>query len=375
VIGVNGAFLAAPVTGVQRFAFQLLLGLLEARPEVPVRVYVPPLVSLKHSESKQPLLNQLRGAGAEVVMGPSWTRNKQVFEQLGLPLLARRDRVACLLHLNNNVSLLRRSPQVCFIYDLAPLRLPDTYRRAYRLKFQATIAGLRRRRPTVLTLSEFSRDELESVGVRVAAVIRGAVGSPMLLEASSSGPDSPGIEGDYAVVLGSADPRKRVEEVIAAWPPVFAALGLQLAVVQGVAPTHRAAEDAASAEPGVIRLRGRISDADLVRLMRGAKLAIFASSYEGGALAAEEVLALGTPVVASNIPTFRELLEPPVAFFDDLSQLSERCTQVLAAARPKAQTLEQVRDAWRTAGAALAAIVTRTSAEPAQRGRTGNSDG
>jgi glycosyltransferase involved in cell wall biosynthesis len=369
VIGVNGAFLAAPVTGVQRFAFQLLLGLLEARPEQPVRVYVPPL-----PESKVPLLNQLRSAGAEVVIGPSWSRNKQVFEQLGLPLLARRDRVSCLLHLNNNVSLLRRGPQVCFVHDIAPLRLPDTYRFAYRLKFRATLAGIRRRRPTVLTVSAFSRRELESVGVRVAAVIRVAVGSPMLLEASSAARTAPEIRGDYALVLGSADPRKRVEEVIAAWPPVFAALGLQLAVVQGVAPTHRAAEAQPAVEPGVVRLHGRVSDGDLVQLMRGARLAIFASSYEGGALAAEEVLALGTPVVASDIPTFRELLEPPVAFFGSLSELSGCCAQALAAARPSVQTLEQVRNAWRRAGAELAEVVSRTSAEPAPRGRTGSSD-
>jgi glycosyltransferase involved in cell wall biosynthesis len=361
VIGVNGAFLAAPVTGVQRFALQLLLGLLEARPDLKIRVYVPPL-----PDSKQPLLDQLRSAGAEVVNGPSWTANKQVFEQLGLPLLARADRVSCLLHLNNNVSLLRRRPQVCFVYDLAPLRLPDTYRRAYRLKFRATLAGIKRRRPTVVTLSEFSRRELESVGVSVAAVITGAVGSPMLLEAASAESPPPDIEGAYAVVLGSADPRKRVEEVIAAWPPVFATLGLRLAVVQGVAPTHRAVGAAPIAEPGVTRLSGRISDADLVRLMRGAQLAIFASSYEGGALAAEEVLALGTPVVASDIPTFRELLRSPVAFFGDLSELSDCCTQVLAAERPAVQSLEQVRAAWRTRGASLAEVVTRTSEARAQ---------
>ena len=370
MIGVNGAFLAAPVTGVQRFAFQLLLGLLEAHPERLVRIYVPPL-----PDSKQPLVDQLRRAGAEVVIAPPWTRNKQVFEQLGLPLLAHADRVSCLLHVNNNVCLVRRRPQVCFIYDIAPMRVPDTYRRAYRLKFRATLAGIKRRKPTVITLSEFSRSELESVGVGVASVIRGGVGSPMLLEAAPAVPAASPICGDYALILGSADPRKRVEDVIAAWPPVFAALGLSLAVVQGVAPTHRTAGLAPAAVPGVIRLDGRISDAELVGLIRGAKLAVFASSYEGGALAAQEVLACGTPVVASDIPAFRELLEPPVAFFGAFSELSECCAQVLAAVRPAVQTLEQVRASWRARGAELAEITNDSSAEQARRGLTGNSDG
>ena len=108
MIGVNGAFLSAPVTGVQRFAYQLLLGLLEARPDLTIRVYVLPL-----APEKQPLLDQLRTAGAAIVVGPQWARSKQIFEQLALPLLARADGVACLVQLNNNVSFLRRQRQVC----------------------------------------------------------------------------------------------------------------------------------------------------------------------------------------------------------------------------------------------------------------------
>jgi glycosyltransferase involved in cell wall biosynthesis len=354
MIGVNGAFLVAPITGVQRFAFQLLIGLLEARPDLKFRVYVPPLAF-----SKTPLLDQLRVAGAEIVIGPRWARSKQVFEQIGLPRMAFRDRVSCLVHLNNNVSLLRRGRQVCFVYDLAPIRLPDTYRLAYRLKFRATIAAVRRRKPAIVTLSEFSRRELESVGVAVCGVVRAGIGSPMLAKASQA-PEAGPIsvpDGRYALVFGSADPRKRVDEVIAAWAPVFAELGLKLLVVQGIAPTHR--QDAAG-EPsrqGVQRLQGRISDSELVGLVRSAQCAIFASQYEGGALAAEEVLALGTPVVASDIATFRELLAPTVTFFDDFADLPARCAHVLAGDRPAALTLEQTSDSWRLAGSALADVI------------------
>jgi glycosyltransferase involved in cell wall biosynthesis len=267
--------------------------------------------------------------------------------------------VTTLVHLNNNVSILRRRPQICFVYDIASMWLPRTYRLAYRLKFRATIAAIKRRKPTVVTLSQFSRGELESVGVTVSAVEPGGFGSPMLLEAEAldSAEAAATVEGPFALVFGSADPRKRVEEVIAAWPAVHASLGLKLLVVQGIAPTHSPAAGEQAVRQGIVRLSGRISDASLVQLMRQAKLVIFGSQYEGGALAAQEVLALGTPVVASDIPTFRELLAPPVAFFRDFADLDEVCAQALAAPVPPIQTLEHVRDSWRAAGAAFGALI------------------
>ena len=350
VIGVSGAFLLAPITGVQRFAYQLLLGLLEERPDLTVRVYVPPL-----PPEKQPLVHRLRTAGAAVVVAPRWAANKQVFEQLAFPRLAARDGAALLVHLNNNVSFLARRPQVCFVYDAAPVRLPETYRWAYRAKFRLVLTAARRRKVTVATLSEFSRAELASVGVGVTAVIPAGAGSPMLIEAAiapkesvastalESLPDRP-----FALMLGSADPRKRVQEVVDAWPAVYRALGLPLVVVQGTAPTHRAATGHDNEETGVIRLHGRISDADLAVIARDSAMAIFASCYEGGALAAQEILALGTPVLASDIPTFRELLAAPVQFFSGLDQLAPACAQLLGQPRPAAMSADDAHAAWKS---------------------------
>ena len=351
MIGVSGAFLLAPMTGVQRFAYQLLLGLLAERPDLAVRVYVPPLPA-----EKLPLVEELSHAGAEVVTAPKWAANKQVFEQLALPRLAARDRVSQLVHLNNNVCMVTRRPQVCFLYDVATVRLPDTYRRAYRAKFRFVLAAVRRRQASVATLSEFSRRELESVGVRVAAVIPAGEGSPMVIEAAARPSENAGVpavgdslpDGPFALILGSADPRKRVQDVVDAWPAVYRTLGLQLVVVQGAAPTHRATtEHDDAAEVGVSRLHGRISDGDLAAVARQSSMAVFASCYEGGALAAQEILALGTPVLASDIPTFRELLAAPVEFFAGLGQLTSACAAMLERNRPTAMSADEARASWR----------------------------
>lgn len=337
------------MTGVQRYAYQLLIGLLQAAPDMRFRVYTLPSQRLEEA-----LIIELRQAGAEVISGPAWARNKQVFEQVALPRMASRDGAFRLLHLSNSLSVASRVRQICFLYDLAPIRLPDTYRLAYRAKFGTVLQAARLRKPQVATLSEFSRRELESQHVAVSVVVAAGEGSPMLarLALGADGvevvPDLELLPDRFALVLGSSDPRKRVAEVIASWGPVHERLGLSLVVVEGASALHRRAQ-AGDDPPGVLRLAGRVSDRGLVSLARRSSLAIFASRYEGGALAAQELLALGTPVVASDIPTFRELLPIRVPFFSDPADLGDRCAQALDNSRPVALTCDEAAASWRVA--------------------------
>jgi glycosyltransferase involved in cell wall biosynthesis len=356
VIGVNGSFLTANVTGVQRYAFQLLVGLIEEAPRLHLRVYVP------SAASGVPLLDDLRQAGADVVPAPSWASNKQIFEQLALPRMASRDGVTQLLHLSNSVSLLSRIRQVCFLYDLSPVRFSHTFRPAYRVKFRAVLAGARLHKARIATLSEFSRKELQSVGLHDITVVPAGLGSPMLLglppcdSSDASLAASQKVEGPYALILASSDPRKRVQDVAATWPAVYADSGLTLVVVGGAPGVHRSSGGQQSGK-GVVNIEGRVSDRELVQLIRGSHLVVFASAYEGGALAAQEAMALGGRVVVSDIPTFRELLPPSVPFFDNLDVLSTRCAQALGAPRPPAVSRQEASASWREAGALVADLL------------------
>lgn len=362
MIGVNGSFLTADMTGVQRYAFQLLAGLLRVTRPLHVRVYVP------STASDIRLLDDLRGHGADVVIGPAWARNKQVFEQVALPRMAARDSVSRLVHLSNSVSLLSRAEQVSFLYDLAPVRFPSTFRLAYRAKFRSVLLAARLHRAQIATLSEFSRRELESVGLKDIAVVPAGLGSPMLLnllagDSDARLPQLKNVPGPYALILGSSDPRKRVSDVVAHWPTVFRELGLTLVVVGGAPGVHRSSPTQEAGE-GVVRIEGRVNDRDLVRLTQGGCLAIFASAYEGGALAAQEAMALGTPVVAADIPTFRELLPTSVPFFSQLEVLSERCAAAMRAPRPKVIPVQEASTSWCTAAEQFAALLHQKPRQP-----------
>src|SRR5829696_660632 len=83
----------------------------------------------------------------------------QVFEQLVLPWVARRD---LLLSLGGPAPLAARR-QVATLHDVSVFRHPETYSRAFRTWYRSMYRVLARRATRVLTVSAFSAGELQSV--------------------------------------------------------------------------------------------------------------------------------------------------------------------------------------------------------------------
>ena len=63
---------------------------------------------------------------------------------------------------------------------------------------------------------------------------------------------------------------------------------------------------------------GQCSDVDLDRHLRGARALLFPTLVEGYGLPLIEALALGTPVIASNLPVFHEIGQEIPDFIDPL---------------------------------------------------------
>src|ERR671919_2286098 len=84
-------------------------------------------------------------------------RAGHAWEQLALPLIARR---AALIYCPANLAPVASRRNVVVIHDLAALAHPDWYGRAYGAWQRLVLPRLARRARLVITVSNFSRDEI-----------------------------------------------------------------------------------------------------------------------------------------------------------------------------------------------------------------------
>lgn len=212
------------------------------------------------------------------------------------------------------------------VYDLIPAldpaqELADPIdRRRYRTRLEVI-----RHADVALTLSsKVGHDLVERAGIggdRVHVV--GAAPAPAFLPASnhsearaiaSKALSSEGLLGRYVLAVSGSHPRKNNEALIRAFCalPEEIAATLQLVITgEYDAPTinhyRHLAQEAGRAKSIVVA--GFLSLEVLVALTQGADLAIVAALQEGFGLPIVEAQACCTPVIASDISPFDELVE------------------------------------------------------------------
>jgi glycosyltransferase involved in cell wall biosynthesis len=80
-----------------------------------------------------------------------------------------------------------------------------------------------------------------------------------------------------------------------------------------------------------VRFIGYVSDRKLFGLYKDAQAFIFPSLSEGFGLPGLEAMASGTPVLASDIPVFREVYSDAVLYFnpEDVDDIANKIMQIL----------------------------------------------
>lgn len=151
----------------------------------------------------------------------------------------------------------------------------------------------------VIVPSVFARERLRALGAPLDFERVHVLAPPV----RTPGEVADAKSGAYALVVSRLAPEKGVDVAIDACQMA----GVPL-VVAGDGPEM----DALRARVGLgeVRFLGRVDDAELERLRRGAALAIVPSrSAETFGMAAAEAMAVGVPVVASRIGALPELVE------------------------------------------------------------------
>ncbi len=287
---VNGRFFGQPVTGVQRYARNVVAALDAALAAdgdtaallTPSGTAVPRFAALDHRAA---------GPGA----GHAW-------EQAVLPLRWP----GRLLNLCNTAPAARADQVVC-IHDANVFRSPDSYGLAFRALYRSLLPVLASRSARIATVSRDAAHQIAAhlpVAERDIAVLPNGHEHALLWDpARATLPAGTGLDRPFVLALGSRARHKNLA-LLLGLAPALDAMGLDLLVAGGGGAIFAGVAEAP--HPNVRRL-GTVGDDDLALLMDRALCLAFPSITEGFGLPIVEAMARGCPVVSSDRASMPEI--------------------------------------------------------------------
>ncbi len=273
-----------------------------------------------------------------------------------LPALAARLRPDA-VHVTYAGPLFLPCPMTVAVHDVAYKRHPEWFSPRDRLVLNAGVGLTVRKAKAVITISEFSKREIQAFYPVPASRIHVTplAAAPQFDPADRS--DAAirtryGIRKPYILAVGNLQPRKNLLRLIEA----FSRLAVRQAFVHDLVLVGQAQWRESEIGAMIRRLgltervlaTGYVADGDLPGLYRGANLFAYPSLYEGFGLTVLEAMACGTPVLTSNATAIPEVAGQAARLVDPLSvdALTEAMADLCAHPEQRAQ--------WRQKGLAQA---------------------
>jgi glycosyltransferase involved in cell wall biosynthesis len=196
-------------------------------------------------------------------------------------------------------------PFVFTLHDLNHLRIADNSNPAKRAYYRYLIKPACHRAECVLTVSEYSRNEIAQwAAVREDKIVNvgNGVGEPFSPAGEKYDPGYP-----YLLYVGSRKPHKNLSRLLQA----YSIAGVHkevLLLISGEADPQMATEVNRLGLDRRVVFRDLSADQQLAAAYRGAVAFLFPSLYEGFGLPPLEAMACGTPVLTSNVCSLPEVV-------------------------------------------------------------------
>lgn len=286
-IFINGRFLTQKISGVQRFAIEIVKEIKQLRPEAQV-------LSPKNPTNKV-LAKELEAKEIGLLSGHLW-------EQIDLPLYCNKKN-GIILNLCNTGPILAKYNLVT-IHDLAVWDFPSSYSWKFRLLYKLLQPTLARKAKHIFTVSKFSKSritKLLKVPEDCISIVQNAVSDIFI-----AGEKKPlHYEKKYILAVSSLDPKKNFKNLILA----FNSLSLNnymLIIIGDKSAIFRNEELASGLNNSNIVFSGFVEDKELAGIYSNAFVFVYPSLYEGFGIPPLEAMASGCPVLVSDIPALRE---------------------------------------------------------------------
>ena len=298
---INGRYLTQEMTGVQRYAHEIVRGIddsLDPRAGLEV-ILVAPARALRFT----PTLRHIRLRQLGSSPGYLW-------EQLDLPRYVHDGVLFCPGNSAPVWSLLTRRPTVVTVHDLSYRYFPAAYDWRFRALYGLLMPVVMRFARELITVSQSERaaitEHFPRSTTRLTAIQNGGFG-PEVLERLPTIPART-LAFPYGLYVGSLSRRKNFPALLEAAVRLARETPLGFVFVGGTHPVlARTIPVVPRDVREKIRFAGQVSEVDeLVRWYKGAVFTAFPSLYEASPLPPIEAMSCGSPVLASAIPSLEE---------------------------------------------------------------------
>ena len=313
LIGIDGIPLKDIKTGVGHYTFELARSLALASPTDQLEI-VSPFSFFPGDHSEDPLDGWPPNLRLTQVQVNAWARN---WWTIGLPRYIKRRSLDLFHGTNFDIPLWKRCPAILTIDDLSDFLYPETHeargvwRARRRLPFMARTAtqivthseSVRRE---VIEHLQVSREKVIAIPAAARSVFR-----PLPPDQTIETRKRLGVEDEFLLFVGTIEPRKNLIVLLNAYRELLSATELhpQL-VIAGKKGWLTDSLFSSLRELGIeerVLFTGYLSDNDLCALYSSCRVFIYPSKYEGFGLPPLEAMTCGAPVIASSIPSIREV--------------------------------------------------------------------
>ncbi len=201
-------------------------------------------------------------------------------------------------------------------HDLSPLVFPEFYNLKQRIwHWFINIPKLLKRAHKIVAVSEFTKLSLiEKLNIPEKKIIVAPLGvdqenyhQDLNVDRLRNVRNRYNLPGDYVLYLGTVEPRKNIQNILAAFEKLKEPLHLVIAGKLGWKYDNILQQIDNSPKRRYIHVLGYVPEADKPYIMKLARVFVWPSLYEGFGLPVLEAMAVGTPVLTSNVTSLPEV--------------------------------------------------------------------